>query len=131
MKAPLRSAPDPWGRLLLSSRPGRIGGFCRGAVVTLHVDPEALRTFAAFVADTADAVDDWDVGEPYAVSQSALPGTEFAAVCARAFTATDQALGNVCSRLREIVDITDGAKNDYAVAETDFVAALSAMDPHE
>ncbi|MCD2118839.1 MULTISPECIES: hypothetical protein [Rhodococcus] len=98
--------------------------------MTLHVDPEVLRTFAAFVADTADAMNDWDVGEPYAVSQSALPGTEFAAVCARAFTATDQALGNVCSRLREIVDITDGAANDYVVAETDFVAALPAMDQH-
>jgi hypothetical protein len=99
--------------------------------VTLHVDPEALRTFAAFVADAADAIDDRDVGEPYAVSQSALPGTGFAAVCARAFTATDQALSNVCSRLREVVDITDGVKNDYVVAEADFVAALSAMDQHE
>lgn len=99
--------------------------------MTVQVDSEALRTFAGFVASTADAIGEWDIGESYAVSQSALPGTEFASVCARAFAVTDQALSNVHSRLREIADITDGAGNDYIVAETEFVAALSAMDQNE
>lgn len=99
--------------------------------MTLQVDPEALRAFAIFVANTAEAISEWDVGEPYDTSQSALPGTDFAAVCARAFTATEQALSNVRGRLLEVVDITDGAENDYVTAEADFVAALSAMDAPE
>ncbi|WP_346765249.1 hypothetical protein [Rhodococcus sp. BL-253-APC-6A1W] len=99
--------------------------------MTLHVDPEALRAFAAFLADTADAMGDWDVGEPYSTSESALPGTDFARVCARAADVTDQALINMCGRLREVVDVTNGAENDYVVAEADFVGALSAVDRPE
>lgn len=105
-----------------------IGGFCRGAVVTLQVDPQALRAFAASVSGTADAIWQWDISAPYAHSQSALPGTGFSDVCARGHRATTQALVNIRLRLLEITDISNGTADDYEITETDFVAALTAMD---
>lgn len=97
--------------------------------MTLKVDPVALRMFAASVTGVADAIVGWDTGEPFTQSQSALPGTDFGHVCARGSEATARALDNICTRLLEVADITNGTANDYDTTEADFVAALSAMGP--
>ncbi|MGW0019783.1 hypothetical protein ACWDUD_15760 [Rhodococcus sp. NPDC003382] len=103
-------------------------GILFGGTVTLKVDPEALRAFAASVTGTAEAIAEWNIGEPFEQSQSALPGTDFAELCVRTNLAAAFALSNVHSRLLEIADLADGSANDYEITEADFVAALSAMD---
>ncbi|MDV2478278.1 hypothetical protein F8M49_27910 [Rhodococcus zopfii] len=70
----------------------------------------------------------WNIAEPFVLSQSALPGTDFDNVCIRGNIATAFALSNMHSRLLEIADLADGSANDYEITESDFVAALSAMD---
>jgi hypothetical protein len=95
--------------------------------VTLKVDPHALRAFAASVSSAADAIGEWDIGAPYTHSHSALPGTGFSDTGARGHLATAQALANIRQRLLEVTDISNGAADDYEIAETDFVAALTAM----
>ena len=96
--------------------------------MALEVDPDALRAFAASVTSAAEAIAEWDVGEPFAASQSALPGTDFGDLCVQANLATAVGLSNLYSRLLEIADLADGSANDYEINEADFVAALSAMD---
>lgn len=105
-----------------------IGGFCSGGTLTLKVDPEALRAFAASVTGAAEAMTEWNIGEPFVLSQSALPGTDFGDLCIRGNIATAFALNNVHSRLLEIADLADGSANDYEITEAEFIAALSAMD---
>lgn len=97
--------------------------------MTLKVDPEALRAFAASVTAAAEAMTEWNIGEPFEGSQSALPGTDFGDLCIRGNVATAFALSNLHSRLLEIADLADGSANDYEITEADFAAALSAMDP--
>ncbi|MFD6893093.1 hypothetical protein ACFWB0_00920 [Rhodococcus sp. NPDC060086] len=97
--------------------------------MTLQVDPQALRAFASSVTGAADALGSWDTDAPYAYSQSALPGTGFSDINARSHLATTHALVNIRLRLLEVVDISNGAADDYDIAEADFVAALAAMDP--
>lgn len=102
--------------------------------MTLKVDPQALHAFAASVSGVADAIGEGDIGAPYAYSQSALPETGFSDTGARGHLATAQALAlalalaNIRQRLLEVTDISNGAADDYEIAETDFVAALTAMD---
>ncbi|MGN5237012.1 hypothetical protein [Rhodococcus sp. SJ-3] len=96
--------------------------------MTLKVDPQALRAFAASVSGAADAIGEWDIAAPYKHSRSALPGTGFSDTDARGHLATAQALANIRQRLLEVTDISNGAADDYEIAEADFVAALTAMD---
>ncbi|MGX6509392.1 hypothetical protein ACSYG9_07120 [Rhodococcus sp. SJ-2] len=96
--------------------------------MTLQVDPHALRAFASSVSGAADAIGEWDTSAPYAHSHAALPGTGLSEASTRGHLATAQALASIRQRLLEVTDISNGAADDYEIAEADFVAALAAMD---
>ncbi|RVW03689.1 hypothetical protein EF834_08410 [Rhodococcus spongiicola] len=59
-----------------------------------------LRRFAAAITDVADSIIGADVSTPFADSEAALPGTEFA----------------------------HGTAGEYEVSEADFTGMLHAMD---
>ncbi|RVW00516.1 hypothetical protein EF834_17125 [Rhodococcus spongiicola] len=87
-----------------------------------------LRRFATAITDVADTIIGTDVSTPFADSEAALPGTEFAKVCVAGLEATGAALGNLHSRLTEISEIAHGTAGEYEVSEADFTGMLHAMN---
>ncbi|NLE79328.1 MAG: hypothetical protein GX610_07035 [Rhodococcus sp.] len=94
----------------------------------MEVDPDALRTFATSLTSITDRMAEWDIGTPFERSLAAMPGTSLGQQSVNGSQLTATALGNVCLRLLEVVDIANGTADNYQITEEDFAAALSAMD---
>lgn len=94
----------------------------------MKVDPGALRKFAETASSAGDSLANVDVSSPFADSQGAMPGTEFAAVGTEGYEVVAGVLKNICIRLSSISDIARGSANNYEVSESDFTSMLDAMD---
>ncbi|WP_157109571.1 hypothetical protein [Rhodococcus sp. WMMA185] len=94
----------------------------------MNVDVEMLRGFADAVSGVSESIAGIDVSSPFADSEVALPGTEFAKVCVAGVQETSAALRNLHLRLTEVSEIAKGTAGKYEVSETDFTGMLRAMD---
>ncbi|WP_072688856.1 hypothetical protein [Rhodococcus marinonascens] len=94
----------------------------------MNVDVEMLRKFADAVAGVSESIAGIDVSTPFADSEVALPGTEFAQVCVAGVQETGAALTNLYHRLTEVSEIAQGTAGKYEVSEADFTGMLDAMD---
>lgn len=95
--------------------------------MSLQVDPGMLRRFSAEIIDTSQLLAETDVSTQFANSQDALAGTEFQQVAELACGAAALGISNICLRLVEVANITNGVADNFDITEDDFTRQLRTM----
>ena len=86
-----------------------------------------LRQFSAEIVETSQFLAETDVSTPFADSQEALFGTDFQKVAELACGAAALGIANICLRLAEVANITNGVADNFEITEDDFTKQLRTM----
>ena len=95
--------------------------------MSLKVDPEALRKFAGALTAFAGDVKGIDTGTAFAGAGTALPGTDFDAICQRCTDVTAAAMSHVSGQMDNTAHAAAGSAGNYDVTEAAFVSELAGQ----